>query len=421
MIDPLILLRWVHFAATALAAGAVLFLVVIAEPTFRAAHAGAEGPAFRRSGCWLVWSGLIVAVISGAGWLVWLAADIYGTSMLSVCLHGGAWSVLTETRFGIVWLVRLGLALALAVLVQWPAGRLLQLAAAAGLTGSLACIGHAGASADGSGQTQLVFDILHLLAAGAWIGSLPALALLLHRAWRAGNSAWGAVAADAARRYSTVGVLAVGMLLATGILNSWYLLAGPRDLVATGYGRLILLKILLFAAMIGVAAVNRFRLTPRLPFPAATRALEKNCLAEIALGLFVFLSVGALGTLPPTGHSHIPAVKLTADAAYVHIHSSEAMADVTIEPGRVGTARARIFLMHEDFSVLTAKDVTFMLTPQRASDAPAISRVARRLPDGAWRVDDLPIGAPGTWTVKLLIDAGAPTPIVLDAPVAIDR
>jgi hypothetical protein len=77
--------------------------------------------------------------------------------------------------------------------------------------------------------------------------------------------------------------------------------------------------------------------------------------------------------------------------------------------------------MREDFSILTAKDVTLVLTPQAGLNVPAIEKHAKRLPDGAWEADGLEIGQPGVWTVKLTIRAGAGEPIVLDAPVVIDR
>ncbi len=398
----------------------MLFLVAAAEPALRAA--GADGATFRRSARWMVWATLAVAIASGAGWLVWLASDIYAASLLNVCLHGGAWSVLTETRFGQVWLSRLALALSLGALMGWPGLRLLQLAVACCLLALLAFIGHAGASPDDSGNAQLAADILHLLAAGTWIGGLPALTLLLHQARRAGDIASSAAAA-ATRRFSAIGVAAVGTLLATGAINSWYMLSGPRDLIATDYGRLILLKIGLFAAMVGIAAVNRFHLTPQLAVPTAMRALQRNSLAEIGLGLCVFLFVGALGTMVPPlhDHVHIPTSPIPADAAFVHIHSTDAMADVTIEPGRAGTAHARVLLLREDFSIFTAKNIKFVLTPQAPSTATEISGNAKRLPDGAWEIDGLEIRQPGIWTIKITIDAGTEKPIVLDAPVVIDR
>jgi hypothetical protein len=64
--------------------------------------------------------------------------------------------------------------------------------------------------------------------------------------------------------------------------------------------------------------------------------------------------------------------------------------------------------------------ITLLLTPP-ATGAAAISRAARRLPDWAWQVDGLEIGLAGIWVVKLTIDAGTGEPIVLDAPIVIDR
>ena len=73
----------------------------------------------------------------------------------------------------------------------------------------------------------------------------------------------------------------------------------------TDYGRLLLLKIGLFAAMLGIAAVNRFHLTPQLGARGISRSLARNSLAETGLGLCVLLFVGALGTMAPPRHDHV--------------------------------------------------------------------------------------------------------------------
>jgi putative copper resistance protein D len=425
VIDPLILARGVHIAATVLAGGAVCFLVLVAEPAARRARAArpVDLVPLRRRLTLAVWTALAVAILSGVGWLVLLAADLYGAPVLEVCLNGGVWSVLTETRFGQVAGARLALALLLGLLILWPATRLPQLAAAAGLIVLLALIGHAGATPGPAGRVHLASDTVHLLAAGAWVGGLPALALLLSHARRAANPAWNAVTTVATNRFSLLGIACVGALLASGSINSWNLLAGPRDLVATDFGRLVLLKIGLFAAMVVIAAVNRFHLTPRLAAPTALRALQRNSLAEIGLGLCVLLLVGALGTMAPTAHEHVhaPSAEIPPDAAFVHIHSSEAMAEVTIAPGHAGPARASIRLTREDSSIFAAAEVMLVLTPQAQAGAPPLSRAATRLSDGTWQVDGLEIGQPGIWIVKLTVTPGTGAPFVLDAPVVIDR
>ena len=256
MIDPIILARAVHFAATTLAAGTVCFMVLVAEPAFGRARGIV---ALRRRANIMTWAALAIAIASGAVWLALLAADIYGAPLVEVCLQGGLWQVLTGTRFGAVWSARLAVALLLAVLLLWPALRWLQLAAAAALIAPLALIGHAGATPGAAGQLHLASDVVHLVAAGVWLGGLPALALLLSSARPPRG-----LAARAAARFSALGVASVGALLASGIVNSWMLLSAPRDLIATDYGALLFLKIGLFAAMLAIAAVNRFHLTPQL-------------------------------------------------------------------------------------------------------------------------------------------------------------
>jgi putative copper resistance protein D len=415
--DLLILFRAAHLAATALACGTVAFTVLAAEPAFRASGATADG--LRRRFLLIVWGALVVSMLSEAFWLVWLSADIYGAPILAVCLHGGVWTVLTDTRFGLITVIRFALAVLLAVLVVWPVLRWLQLGVAAGLIGLLAFVGHAGATPGTAGDIHLASDVGHLLAAGGWVGALPALALLLTHARGRDDAVWQTIDADATRRFSRLGMACVALLLATGIVNSWNLLGGPRDLITTEYGRLIALKVGLFAAMVGIAAANRLYLTARLPAATALRALARNCWAETGLGLCVFVFVGVLGTLSPSGHTHSISTDVPDNAAFVHIHTGEAMAEITITPGRVGAANAHIRLLRDDFSELPVKSVELALEPPGGGTG--LSRTAAHLPDGTWQVDGLDLPRPGVWTVKVIIQGEHGSPMVLDSPIEIGR
>ena len=176
MTDPLTLVRSVHFAATVLAVGTVGFLALVAEPADTKVRAGFA--ALRRQLNLLIWLALAVAILSGAAWLVLLASDILGVPLVDICLHGGAWPVLFDTRFGLVWCARFALALLLGLLMLWPVARRLQLAAASALAALPALVGHAGATPGTAGNFHLISDMVHLLAAGAWLGGLPAFALL---------------------------------------------------------------------------------------------------------------------------------------------------------------------------------------------------------------------------------------------------
>ena len=416
--DPLIYIRSIHFAATLLASGTAAFLVLVAEPA--GTKLRADFAALRYQLVVLIWLALAVAVVSGAAWLVVLASNILGASLADVCLHGGAWPVLVDTRFGVVWCTRLVLALLLAALVLWPMTRGLQVTAAAALAALPAVVGHAGATPGLAGDFHLLSDLVHLLAAGAWLGGLPAFVWSLWRARRTAKPAWLDFAIRSTRRFSVIGILSVGALLASGLANSWYLLGSPRDLVATDYGRLVGLKIGLFAAMVVIATVNRFYLTPRLPSVPALRALQRNSVAEICLGLCVLLFVGMLGTLPPSAHTHAAFEGIPPGAAFVHIHGAEAMTDVMINPGRPGQADVTIRVSREDMSLFPAKDVRLVLEPPGPAGRPVEQKAVEQA-DETWLVSGITVSEPGIWTVRVIVRPDSGEPIDLDAPIVIER
>ncbi len=309
MIDPLILVRGVHFTATVVAVGSIAFQALVLTAAGHTASTGID--VLRRRLTAITGIALAVALASGLAWLALLGAAILDMPVMEAVRTGDLWAVLTGTRFGTVTMVRASLALALIALLPWPRTLPLQLVAAAAFAALPALTGHAGAGPGIAGQVHLVSDMVHLVSACAWVGALPGLILVL------GRCADAAVVSAVVRRFSLLGIISVAALTASGLINSWHLVSGPGDLIATPYGRLLALKIALFVIMVAVAAVNRLRLTPRLPETA--RALRRNSMAEVALGLAVLLTVGVLGTLPPGTHSDGP--RPAPDSADLHSHA----------------------------------------------------------------------------------------------------
>lgn len=414
--DPLILTRGLHFAATLLTGGTVAFMTVVVPATLAAA---ADYAPLRRRLVWLTWGALALCVLSGAAWLALVASDILGAPLVEVSLQGGLRSVAADTRFGQVSCARLVLALALGTLLLWQPARWLRLAVAGALAGSIALTGHAGATPGAAGNLHLASDIVHLLAATAWLGALPGLAMLLAWACAIPTPVKVGLAVAATGRFSRLGVVCVAALTVSGLINGWALLGGPSNLLNSAYGRLLALKIILFAVMVAIAAVNRHYLTVRLPAPAAMRAIARNALAEIALGLAIVSVAGVLGTLPPSGHVHISSAEIPPDAAFVHIHSEQAMADLAITPGHNGKASATIRLWREDFTPLAAKSVRLALEPSNVG-LPTIEATAVFAIDETWSIAQLYIPAAGIWIARIAIDADGGT-IVLDAPIVITQ
>jgi len=422
VVDPLAVVRGIHFAATLLAAGTVIFIVLVAAPCLRPG----EGSALLRRLTLMVWVALAGTVLTGLVWLVLVAANILDIPLADAWLGFGP--VATDTRFGEIAGLRLGLAVTLGVLMTLPRQRALQLAAAAGLSGLLAFTGHAGATPGAAGWLHLTSDLLHLLAAAAWLGGLPGFALMLAAIGKSTASAEGAFARRATARFSAIGIASVGILLGSGLINSWELLGGPSNLWTTTYGRVLALKAALFVFMVALAAVNRFRLTPRLPGPPAIRALRRNARIESALGLGVLMLVGVLGTVIPGAHVHTNAAAPPSEAAFVHIHTEIVMADVTIDPGHAGKSAATIRLWREDSSDYHARSVNLVLEPRdntprtlEQNVEQKIERTAEPRPDGTWRIDALDIPRAGVWILRLTIRPESGAPVVLDAPIVITQ
>jgi putative copper resistance protein D len=434
--DPLLYARTIHFAATLLVAGVVLFAVFIAAPAWRgAAGNGAVAIKVRARLAAIAWIGLALAAFSGAAWLVLTAAAMSDLSAAQVFGGGVLWTVLSQTVFGRDWLIRLVLACALAATLrslltqQNHKTRWIETAAAvlaAAFAGTLAWSGHAAGGLGGEAILHPAADMLHLIAAAAWVGALLPLIVLLAAA--GADDASLAMAQTATMRFSILGIASVGALLVTGIVNTFYLAGSVPALLHTDYGRLLLIKIALFLAMVAIAAVNRFRLTPQLLQQAsiaasrdALRKLRRNAAIEALAGAAVIAIVAALGTMPPAihaAHQHPIYGPVPADAAFVHIHLVEGMADVTIRPGRTGRARATIRLWNEDFAALNARQVSLTLTAPAAAVGNAY--LARQGRDGAWQVDGIALSEPGNWTVSVNVAIDQTKHLTLTAPIVIE-
>jgi putative copper resistance protein D len=434
--DLLIYVRFVHFAATLLTAGLVIFAAVVTNPAVR--FAGGKTPVAADVKGWnrlLAWCALLLAVISGAGWLFLTTASMSGENLVDVWPSGALWTTLTETIFGHAVVIRLGLAAALALIflpLFSPRGRnpvWLDVAAAfvaAAFAGGVAWGGHAAGGLGAEAVIHPAADVLHLVAAAAWVGALMPLAILLAITGHSPDEL--NLARTATLRFSALGMAAVSTLLATGLINSCYLVGSTAALLGTYYGKLLLFKLALFLGMVVIAAFNWSRLTPALvqtdsvaAAQVARRRLYRNATIEVAAGAIIIAIVAVLGTQPPANHAdhHSTSGAVPADATFQHIHSEEGMADVMIEPGRIGTARATIRLWNDDLETLPARSLTLTLTAPAAGSKPVTLNAVQQ-PDAAWFVDGIQLPEAGNWNVEVDAVLGTGKRLELDAPIVID-
>jgi len=265
--------------------------------------------------------------------------------------------------------------------------RPLSAMALAGTGIALAASGHA-ADAEPHWLTRPAI-FLHAAAIVLWAGALAPLAAIV----AAGGPASGA----ALRRFSLLIPLPLVALVVSGIILAVVQIETPSALVATSYGRVLLAKLGIVAALFILAALNRWRLTKPAAHgdEAARRSLVRAVRIELVL-IALILGVASLWRFTPP--PRIIAIEAARPAA-THLHGDKVMADISIAPGRVGAVAVSVFVMTPMFDPLPAKEVTLSLSNPTAGIEP-IRRVAR-LADGAWRADGLVISLSGRWKVAI--------------------
>lgn len=255
----------------------------------------------------------ISALLLSAASIVIMSASMSGVSILDVT-RSSITAMIFETPMGAAWRVRVGaISAAFLIAAKGPARHsaahlALVLVSGAGLA-SLAWTGHGAAGEGTAGSFQLVADVVHLLAAGAWFGALLALGAALARISTRSTLEDIGTMQSALQRFAVAGSIIVGLLIVTGLVNGWALV-GPAHVIGlaeTPYGRLLVFKLALFAAMLVLAATNRFLLTPTLAratdlghfSPVVVVKLRWSIAIETILAVSILATVAWLGTHAP--------------------------------------------------------------------------------------------------------------------------
>jgi len=148
-------------------------------------------------------------------------------------------------------------------------------------------IGHISSSESALMEVAL---ILHLLAVALWIGVLTPLYRL------ASSSTRYASAADVGHQFGLVASVTVPVLIVVGGYMGYQLVGSFTALIETGYGQALIIKILLFSGLLGLAAANKLWFVPalRLGNPVAASHLSKSIYVE---WLFILAVLGVTAVL----------------------------------------------------------------------------------------------------------------------------
>lgn len=344
-----------------------------------------------------------VAAIGPA--FVFQGLDILGAP-LSGAVQADTWQTSLQSTYALTLaVIAIALLLALTALAGSRSGLLprpLAMAAVAGAGLALALSGHASTAPPQWLTRPAVF--LHVVCIAVWVGSLVPLCCLL----RSPDDDRSALL-----RFSAFIPVPFLLLLASGIVlaviqTGWFV-----DLWHFAYGRILAAKLVLVAALIAIAAVNRLVLTPRIIAgkAGAGRRLAGTVLAEIVL------VAGILGLVTLWRFTPPPRALAAAEPAFVHLHDGSTMADLTLTPGRAGAVLAEIRLKREDLTPLPAREVRLTLSNKAAGIEPIVR--PGRQDDATWRIEGLVVPIPGRWEAEITVLVSDFDQIVLDGPVVL--
>ena len=229
------------------------------------------------------WSVLALALVAGGVWLAAAAGQMAGALSWDALT-----ATVTATLFGQLFVARAIALLGLAVAFLLRRGTKLALVLATTALVLPAMTSHAAASSPaGFAILGATLDAVHLLTAGFWIGGLVVLAMLFRR--KEPNMLL------ALSLFSEWAMIAVLLLVMTGLINAASILLGDKGPPSLLYLLVLSAKLALVAVMLGLAIFNRFRLMP----VGDDRRLAGNAAWELRLGLIAVLLAGVLGQLQP--------------------------------------------------------------------------------------------------------------------------
>ena len=294
---------------------------------------------------------------------------------------------------------------------------------ALGLAGAGGMLVHALAGHAAGPSSMRVLNLgaqwVHLLAVGVWIGGLAWLLTGLRQLVHAGS------ARVVVLRFSKLAAISLGVVVVTGVARTVDEVGGWARLADSGFGRALDLKLVLFAGLVALGAMNRYRLVPLFQAGGRRRAvtrLRRSVGGELGLAAGVLAAAALLSQLAPgePAGAARPAPAPPVLAASGADWATTVRVTLTVTPGAAGPNRFTATVADFDSGTTLPVD-RVELSGNPAAD-PGLGTARLELTeaaDGRWLGEGRMLSLAGRWNLTTTIqrpEGGVTVPLALDVP-----
>ena len=383
-----------------------LFIWLIWNPILRSDQSSAS-TAINNPDVWsrLYHSGLIVLLLSiGLGMLSQAGQTTGRELAFPWDLETGR--ILAETRLGVIWLARLGLAM----FAVWLAGgKESPLSVWLGFVVNLALLFTVTLTSHAASEVRPVLpmlgDWLHLLGMTFWLGGLVYLFTGIRHLQQMEGSKRTKLTSLLTARFSVNAILFVALIGITGFYSAYLRVGSWPALLTSLYGHVLLVKQIFVAGLLIIAATNLLIISPRLnrlrlqgtADTSIAARFGKNLILELTFAGLLLGSVSFLTYLPPA-----KAVS-TNSGLMGRAQVDDLKLDLNISPGRVGSNTFTLnAITTERHPLHSAKKVLLRFTPIQANIAPSELELIG-LGDGSFVAKGVNLSLPGDWQVQVVV------------------
>ncbi|GCE16134.1 copper transport protein YcnJ [Tengunoibacter tsumagoiensis] len=365
-------IRWLNYIGMAGLVGGIAFYLFVWFPGYQAlkpamelelAHVRMQQRVHQMMG--------VSLLLAGSGWLAFLsfqASVVSSSSLWEAVSHGVVLNLLLHSRFGIVWFLRLFCIAGIAgvwFIQYWsqtkrafPAFYVIALIAGAGIMLTTALNSHEAANT--YAWILVPLDLLHLMSTGFWIGGLAALIITVSSLFpilKPGTGDRTRVLGALLPHFSRIATVCVVVLMITGSVQACVALKSWEALFGSAYGRVLVVKLVLFALLLGCGGWNLLRISPRMRAFAASsspesgapsiaagrlqRLFKRIAHSELAVALVLLVVVSGLTSMSPPPP---PAEHASAGAFIKQGRMNDISYSLVINPAQVGSNTSEVLL-----------------------------------------------------------------------------